>query len=106
MWLKMKQKINIEMQYFNGCPNSTEMIRRVKEAIRNINCPIDYRETLVESNELAQELHFMGSPTVLVNGTDLERREMTELPSLNCRFYPKGLPSSEQIKKQILELID
>lgn len=101
----MREKIKIEVQYFNGCPNSTEMTRRVRESISSIADSVEYKEVLVESNELAQELHFMGSPTVLINGRDLENREIPESSSLNCRFYPNGLPSSEQIRRQIIALI-
>lgn len=101
----MREKIKIEVQYFNGCPNSTEMTRRVRESISSIADSVEYKEVLVESNELAQELHFMGSPTVLINGRDLENREISESSSLNCRFYPNGLPSSEQIRRQIIALI-
>lgn len=101
----MEEKIKIEVQYFNGCPNSAEMIRRVRESISSIADSVEYKEVLVESNELAQELHFMGSPTVLINGRDFENREIPESSSLNCRFYPNGLPSSEQIRQQIIALI-
>ena len=101
----MKEKIKIEVQYFNGCPNSEEMIRRIKEAINGLADSVEYKEVLVETNELAQELHFMGSPTVLINGVDLEKREIPTLASLNCRFYPQGLPGSIQIREQVIELI-
>lgn len=63
-------KILLELQYFNGCPNSPEMIRRVKEAISGIEKDVSYKEVLVESNETAEELKFRGSPTLLINGKD------------------------------------
>ncbi len=97
----MNDKIKIEVQYFKGCPNSPEMIRRVKESIMGNEENIDYREVLVESNELAEEIKFRGSPTVLINGEDIEGRAEPESAALNCRVYENGLPEVEEIRKRI-----
>lgn len=97
----MNDKIKIEIQHFRGCPNSPEMIHRVKEAIKGSEEKIEYNETLVESNELAEKLKFRGSPTVLINGEDIEGREAPESASLNCRVYENGLPNIEEIRKRI-----
>lgn len=98
----MDKKIKIEVQYFNGCPNSPEMILRVKEAIKGSEEKIEYNEVLVESNELAEEIKFRGSPTVLIDGEDIEGRKEPESASLNCRVYENGLPSIDEIKEKIL----
>ena len=97
----MNDKIKIEIQHFRGCPNSPEMIHRVKEAIKGGEEKIEYNEVLVESNELAEKLKFRGSPTVLINGEDIEGREEPESAALNCRVYEYGLPSVEEIKNKI-----
>ena len=100
--LKMNKKIKIEVQYFNGCPNSTEMINRVREAINGKENEIEYEEILVEENELAEKIKFRGSPTVLINGEDIEGREEPESASLNCRVYENGLPSIDEIREKII----
>ena len=97
----MNDKIKIEIQHFRGCPNSPEMIHRVKEAIKGSEEKIEYNEVLVESNELAGKLKFRGSPTVLINGEDIEGREEPESAALNCRVYKNDLPSVEEIKNKI-----
>ncbi len=98
----MNDKIKIEIQHFRGCPNSPEMIHRVKEAIKGSEEKIEYNEVLVESNELAEKLKFRGSPTVLINGEDIEGGNAPESASLNCRVYENGLPSVEEIRNKIL----
>ncbi len=98
----MNEKLKIEIQHFRGCPNSPEMIHRVKEAIKGSEEQIEYNEVLVESNELAEEIKFRGSPTVLINGEDIEGREEPESASLNCRVYENGLPSIDEIREKIL----
>ncbi len=98
----MNDKLKIEIQHFRGCPNSPEMIHRVKEAIKGNEEKIEYNEVLVESNELAEKLKFRGSPTVLINGEDIEGRNAPESASLNCRVYENGLPSIDEIRGKIL----
>jgi hypothetical protein len=97
----MVDKIKIEIQYFSSCPNSPEMIRRVKEAIRGNEEKVEYSEVLVETNELAEKIKFRGSPTLLINGKDFERREEPESSALICRVYEDGLPNVNEIKKII-----
>ena len=77
------------------------MIKRVKEAILGFEHIVEYNELLVETNELAEKIKFRGSPTVLINGEDIEEREEPESASLNCRIYKRGLPKVEEIRKMI-----
>ncbi len=96
------KKINLEIQYFDGCPNSGEFIKRVKEILTGGEIKdYNYKETLVSSNEMARQLKFRGSPTLLINGVDFEGMETPDNPGLTCRFYPNGLPSIEEIKMKI-----
>ena len=97
------KRILLELQYFRGCPNSPEMIRRVKEAIRGMGENVFYKEVLVETNKTAEELKFRGSPTLLINSKDFEGRDEPERIALSCRYYPNGLPTTEVIRKRIIE---
>lgn len=94
-------KIEIEVQHFEGCPNSFEMILRVKEVIKEFGNNIIYKETLVETPEEAKRVKFRGSPTILINGIDLENMPEPEDANLACRFYKNGLPSVDKIKEII-----
>lgn len=91
-------KVTIEIQHFEGCPNSEEMIVRVKAAITEFGNKIDYKELLVETPEEAERVKFRGSPTVLINGIDLENMPEPIEANLACRYYKNGLPSVDQIK--------
>lgn len=98
--------MKIEVQHFEGCPNSVEMIARVRTAIEEFNERIEYKEILVETSELAQQINFRGSPTVLINGIDIERMPEQTKANLACRYYSKGLPSVRQIKKFITDQLE
>ena len=94
--------INVELQYFNGCPNSQKLIDNTKGALAELGEIVNYIEVLVDSPEKANEAKFRGSPTLLVNNIDFENMEEPESPSLACRFYQNGIPSSSTIKGFIL----
>lgn len=96
--------IEVKIQYFRGCPNSEEMIHRVKAAIEGLP-EINYIEELVETEEKAREVGFRGSPTLLINGKDFEGIPIPPVASLSCRVYLKGLPKVEDIRSRILEQI-
>lgn len=98
------EKINLELQYFQGCPNSPKLIERVKEAINELD-DIEYKEIIVNSNEKAEEVKFRGSPTLLINGEDFEYLPAPEKPALMCRYYPFGLPGINEIKMRIKQSI-
>ncbi len=89
--------ITIEVQHFHGCPNSVEMIKRVREAIAKSDIDIEFKEVLVDTPEKAKLHKFRGSPTVLVNGIDLEGLPEPESGNLACRYYNNGIPSVEMM---------
>jgi protein-disulfide isomerase len=95
--------VKIEIQHFEGCPNSAEMIARVRTAIEEFNEQIEYKEILVETPEHARQIKFRGSPTVLINGSDLENLSEPTDAHLACRYYLKGLPTVRQIKEFITD---
>ena len=99
-------KIKLEYQYFEGCPNHKKMDENLKEAIRGLEEKIDLKEILVEDEATAKQIGFRGSPTLLIDGIDVEDLAAPQNPSLSCRFYPGGVPSEELIRKKILEKVN
>ena len=102
----MSKKIEIEIQHFEGCPNGPALIKNVREVVKEFRDQIDYKELLVENYDLAKEIGFRGSPTLLINGEDFEGRPSPENPGMNCRLYPNGVPKSDEIKKRIASLLN
>ena len=96
-----EQKVKIEVQHFEGCPNYAEMITRVRTVIEEFNERIEYKEILVETPKLADQIKFRGSPTVLINGIDIENMPEPTEANLACRYYKKRLPTIGQIKEFI-----
>ena len=101
----MKNKIEIIVQHFHGCPNSTEMIANVKSALKRFGAEVINSEQIIDTPELAVKYKFRGSPTLLINGEDFECMEIPEEIFLSCRFYPDGVPSTEKIIEKIEKIL-
>ena len=101
--------MKVEVLYFEGCPNHAPTVERVREALQSENEASDVREIEVRTQGEAESLGFLGSPSVRINGLDIEP-EARSLKSygLSCRTYldgatRSGLPSSELIRLAINE---
>lgn len=98
---KMENKIKIEFQYFEGCPNSDELYNNLKQAIVDYKNKIELKKIKIDTPELAKQYKFRGSPTILINGKDIEGMIEPLNPAVSCRYYPKGLPNAKFIKEKI-----
>ena len=86
--------MKVELLYFDGCPSHERLLPRLRELMAEAGIADDVRLRRVESPEAAVAERFIGSPTVRVNGVDVEpgadsRRDF----GLKCRLYstPEGL---------------
>jgi hypothetical protein len=102
----MKNKLNIEFQHFHGCPNRPKLLQNLLDAMKGYEDNIDYIESIIDTNELARRVGFLGSPTILIDGQDLMGLKPILNPSLSCRFYVNGLPTVELIRETIKSKID
>lgn len=99
-------KVKLEFQYFKDCPNHKKMSNNITEAIKESEDKIELIKILVEDEQTAKKVSFRGSPTLLINGEDIEGITRPENPSLACRFYVNGIPSSDEIRKIVLQTIN
>ena len=91
--------MKIQVLYFAGCPNYQAAIDRVSEV-----APQAVVEAVeVTSQEEAVRMRFLGSPTILVDGVDVEpdARERRDF-GFTCRTYSGGgVPSRELLAAAI-----
>jgi hypothetical protein len=99
--------LRIEILSFADCPNATTTRGRVRQAVEAEALPANVVEVLVEIPEAAQALRFLGSPSVRVNGRDVEPgADARSAYGLMCRTYPagsgsEGAPSLSLIRNAI-----
>ena len=78
----------IEILYFDGCPNHDGLETRIRTLVDRLgyDTPITVRR--IASDAQAEEERFLGSPTVRVNGLDVDPdAELRHAYGLMCRVY-------------------
>jgi len=81
----------IEILYFDGCPNREPTVRLVREVLADLGLSAEVREVSVETVEAAEANRFIGSPSVRINGRDIEPEARNrEDFGLSCRMYRGG----------------
>ena len=87
----------VEILYFDGCPNHEPARALVDRLARELRVEPAIELVQVADPEAAAMLRFLGSPTVRVDGVDVEpgaeeRRDF----ALACRIYRSDEGASEQ----------
>ncbi len=67
-----RHALKIELLLSPGCAHAEEAVNLVKNTLKKLQVDAEVSEILVETEEIAKELKFPGSPTVRVNGRDIE----------------------------------
>lgn len=97
--------MKIEVLYFEGCPNHPPTVERVKQVVNRLGIPADVREVELTQDDDPVALKFIGSPTVLINGQDIDpaQREGAGY-GFGCRtFGGAGVPPVEMIEQAVRE---
>ena len=83
--------MTIQLFYFDSCPSYERALSNLNEAMRQqgLNDPVDM--VRVTSVEDAHATQFLGSPTIRIDGRDLEAAGVQESSfGLGCRVYREG----------------
>ena len=78
--------MEITLQYFESCPHWNVVESRLKAIIDEHRLDANLSYQPIETPEEAEKLSFVGSPTVLIDGTDPFAPE-TPVVGLACRTY-------------------
>ena len=95
--------MKVEVLYFEGCPNHEPAVRLTREVLAELGNDAPVEEVEITSPEEAERLRFLGSPTVLVDGVDVEPSARTRTAyGFSCRTYGgKGVPPRELIANAV-----
>jgi hypothetical protein len=83
-------RCTVEVLVVSGCPGTELAIARVREATGALGIETNLRFVTVENEEQAREQAFIGSPTVRVEGVDVEEGIAGRPAGLSCRLYRSG----------------
>lgn len=102
------QALHIEILTFDGCPNAALAHERVVSALEAEGIVAKVDQINVPTPEVAQDRRFLGSPSVRVNGKDVEEHaEHRRTYGLMCRTYQnagrmEGAPSIATIRTALV----
>ena len=94
--------MKIDVLYFEDCPHHLPTLLRIAEVLREEGCDAEVREVLVPDQQAAASVKFLGSPTVRINGIDIDPEAADEQNfGWMCRRYSGGVPSHELIRTAV-----
>lgn len=100
--------MKIQFLWWRDCPSHPKAWERLQNVLADIRVETAVECVEVTTDEQAERLRFRGSPTILVDGNDIDPNA-SQLPSrLTCRLYfkedgrPSPVPSKAMIKRALL----
>jgi hypothetical protein len=80
--------MKVELLYFDGCPSHAELLPRLRDLLDSEGIEEEIQLRRVETPEDAESERFLGSPTVRIDGQDVDptARDRTDF-GLECRLY-------------------
>lgn len=100
--------LNIEFLWYEDCPSHDKGFQLLQDVLDELDVDAEINRIKVETEEQADELQFPGSPTIRINGVDIDPGGAARLPNaLTCRAYRRDdgrispLPSRNQVRKAV-----
>ena len=98
----------IEFLFWRDCPSHPQALERLREVVDDLRLGVPITEVEVLTEEEARRLQFPGSPTIRVNGEDVdtEGAALMEI-ALTCRLYrledgrASPIPSEGMIRRAL-----
>jgi hypothetical protein len=76
----------IEVLYFDGCPSHERLLPAIRRVAEQTGARLELRA--VETSDAAQRERFLGSPTVRIDGIDVDPGAAARTDyGLKCRLY-------------------
>jgi len=91
--------VQLRVLYFEGCPNHPPAVQRLRAVAERLGVDVDLKEVEVKPDDDVHRLGFRGSPTVQINGVDLDPAERgRDNCGFGCRMYGgAGVPDAAMI---------
>ena len=97
------KSMRVEVLYFDGCPNHEALLPRLRDLVSSTGSDAHIDLVRVEDTDAAERERFLGSPSVRVDGEDIEpgAEQRTDF-GLKCRLFAtpdglRGIPTDEWV---------
>lgn len=98
--------MKIEFLYFEGCPSHHQAYRLLTEIMKEAHIEVPIERIVVDTPDKALELKFLGSPSIRIDGRDVEKGDQIDSDDIGfkCRMYRTeketlGYPPRDMIRK-------
>lgn len=71
--MQQRKSLSVEVLTVPGCSSAKPTVERIEKVASRLKVPVKIIETVIDTREKAAERGFPGSPTVLVQGADIDR---------------------------------
>ena len=94
----------VEILYFDGCPNHESALSLVERLDRELGTGAEINLVNVDDRQAATRLRFLGSPTIRVDGVDVDPMTARRNDyALSCRIFntahgPAGQPEERWVR--------
>jgi hypothetical protein len=101
--------MKIDFLYYQDCPSHGDALERLRQVMAEQNVEAEIEVVRVETEEQARRLAFTGSPTIRIDGVDIDPPPPGTADGLTCRAYrlPDGrispLPPLDMIRRAFKE---
>lgn len=99
----------VEVLTFDGCPNANAALALVDRVVVGLGLEAEVASVRVPDVDAAERLRFLGSPTIRVDGRDVEPGAADRIDyALACRVYataagPSNLPDEDWLRAALSE---
>ena len=99
--------MKIEFLYFKDCPGYESALSLLEQILLENDAAVSIEKIEITTQELALQHRFLGSPSIRINGKDIEGRYEASEYGLKCRIYLDtglGVPSERVLRKAFQEV--
>jgi hypothetical protein len=105
----MESNPRIEFLFWEDCPSHPEAWKRLQEVVAEVGVEPTIEKIEVLTEEDAERFQFPGSPTIRVDGVDVDPAGAAQMgTALTCRVYVledrrfSPVPSKEMIRRALV----
>lgn len=100
---KVESPLQVRVLHFEGCPNHPPTVGRVRAVADRLGIEVNLEEIEVTPDDDPDQLGFRGSPTVQINGRDIDPAQRgQDNCGFGCRTYGSaGVPDEAMIGRAL-----
>ena len=99
--------IKIDFLYWPECPSYPEALALLHKVLDEVGVSAQIDMRIIDTDEEAERERFIGSPTIRVNGRDVDPSSADGAHRLTCRLYfredgrPSAIPTEAMIRNAL-----